>query len=46
MPELRGVLQHPELHARYATEAKDDLAATSVVSLHEYQRNCRLQFLI
>ena len=20
MPELRGVLQHPELHARYATD--------------------------
>ena len=23
MPELRGVLQHPELHARYATDNGD-----------------------
>ena len=22
MPELRGVLQHPELHARYATDCQ------------------------
>ena len=31
MPELRGVLQHPELHARYATEIYTSTRVSSLL---------------
>ena len=45
-PKNAKVIHHMKVEEAVKNQAKDDLAAISVVSLHEYQQNCRLQFLI
>ena len=35
MPELRGVLQHPELHARYATELPTNRSSSKSVKCNQ-----------